>query len=103
FQWFGGVLHTDSGTATGGSTTSLVDSTKIEPTPGTPSVQAACYWKASKWVDYAGPYVGWTVEVLMSGTSFSDPNAVIEQRLVTTGNSSTGTLTWSQALSATAN
>jgi hypothetical protein len=94
--WFGGgVLRTETGTATSGSTTSLTDSTKT-------SGAAACWWADARFNGFAGPWVGFTVEVLISGASFSDPAAVIAKRLVTSGDDATATIGWADALPSTA-
>lgn len=94
--WFGGdVLHEETGTATGGSTTSLVDSGK---TSGGPN----CWITNTRFNGFSGSYVGFTMEVLISGSSFSDPAAVIAKRLITTGNGTTATWTWTEALPSTA-
>lgn len=102
-DWFnpiwhaGGVVRTETGTATGGSTTTLVDTSKI-----TGAGPGACYWAADRFANFTGSYVGFVVEVLMSGATFSDPDAVIERRLITAGDPTTGTLTWAEPLSASA-
>jgi hypothetical protein len=78
---FGGVLRTETGTATGGSTTSLSDSTKA----GT-----------GLWNTATGRWNNFIVEVETSA-------GVWERRPVLTTTYGSGTLTWTKALSTTAN
>lgn len=85
-----GLTHTGTGGA-GSSTTQLVDATKA----------GTGLWAASRFVIAGfpnGPLTGFTIEWLITGSSFDDPNAVIEKRLVKTGNGVTGTLIWDEAL-----
>lgn len=99
YQWFGGTMRTDIGTATSGSSTSLADNTKIDPDPGAPSVQGHCYWAASRFVGFAGPYVGFTVEIDRPETD-DNGNAitVTYKRLIVTGNETTIAITWNEPL-----
>lgn len=104
FQWFGGAaMRIESGTSTSGSTTSLTDSSKVDSSyPGSETVESHCYWEAARFVGFSGPYVGFTVEILISGSGFTDPNAVIEKRLITSSNSSAVTVSWSEPLTISA-
>jgi hypothetical protein len=92
----GGTLRVESGNASGGSTTTLVDSTKTaEP--------ARCAWHATRFRGaLASSWQGFALEVLMAGADFDDPAAVVEKALVGSGDETTGTLTWSVALSGSA-
>jgi len=85
-----GLTHT--GTASGGSTTQIVDASKA----------GTGLWNASRFFGFSGTLVGFTVEVLMSGTDFGDPDAEIEKRLISSGDGTTGTIGWVEPLSATA-
>ncbi len=90
-------MHVEQGTAgTGSSTTAMHDASKA---PTTPESAPNCWWKSSRFPD--GPYVGFTIEFLMSGSSWDDSEAVIEKRLITGGSDTTVSVSWSGALSAT--
>lgn len=93
-QYHGGYARIESGTATGGSTTSLIDSNKIDPNPSSPTVIGACYWLASRFRGFTGPYVGFVIEVdlIINGAT------VTYQRLIQTGTTATATLTWTEPL-----
>jgi hypothetical protein len=104
-KWYsGGVLRTEAITFTSGSTTGGSDSSK---TGGA----ANCWWQADRflgWVDGTGwvaggdgcdPYRRFTVQALISGTDFDDPEAVIETRFITSGNGTTATLGWDEPTS----
>lgn len=98
FRWFGGVARTEEGVFTSGSTTSGSDSSKA---PTDPETQPNCAWKAERFVNFASPWEGFVVEVLVSGTGWDDPAAVVEKRLITSGTSG-GTVSWSEPLSSSA-
>jgi hypothetical protein len=90
-------MHVDEGTAGGGSsTTTMHDATKT-------SGAAFCWWDTANHFDasFSGPYVGFTIEFLMSGTDWDDEDAVIEKRLITSGDDSVVSVSWSSPLSAT--
>lgn len=72
-----GTIFERTGTATGGSTTTLQDTTQA----------GSAFWN-----DTLRNQAGLTLEVLMSGADFSDPNAVIEKRLVTAHSGTTLTV-----------
>jgi hypothetical protein len=56
-NWYGGgVLRTESGTATSGSSTTLVDSTKT-------SGEANCFWKPERFQDFDFAWQGFILEV----------------------------------------
>lgn len=92
--WFSGVVYTMTGTATGGSTTTIVDSSKIELTTGTPSNIQACYWAASRWSGDPA-YIGFAAEV---DTTIGGQTTT-ESRMVVGSNYLTGTLTVSPPFS----
>jgi hypothetical protein len=112
------------GTATGGSTVRIVDTSKdwtdVDFYPstngftltgtftagGTTGGTAGAYAGSlllDSFPDFPdGPYSTFTVEIRMSGSSFSDPDAVIEKRLIATG--TTGAAwTWTEPTSASVN
>lgn len=80
------LTHTGTG-GSGSSTTQLVDASRA----------GTGLWAASRYAD--GALVGFTIEFLITGSSFTDPAAVIEKRLITSGDGTTGTLIWDEALS----
>lgn len=81
-----GLTHTF--TAASGSTTGCT----------VPGVSGTGLWASARFPGFSGPFVGFCVEFLMSGTGFSDPAAVIEKRLITTGTTA-GVITWVEATS----
>lgn len=86
-----GLTHTGTGGG-GSSTTQLVDASKA----------GTGLWASARFPGFSGPLVGFTVEFLISGSDFDDPNAVIEKRIVSSGDGTTGTLGWDEALSVSA-
>lgn len=108
FQWFGGSPHTESGTATAGSTTGLSDSSKYDSNPASPTVEAYGFWKSNRFVGFSSPYAGFTVEVdFGTGTNAGTFNPdFTDYRMVTFGASGTAaatcSLTWAQATRASA-
>jgi hypothetical protein len=102
YQWFSGTMRIDSGTATGGSTTSITDSTKVDPNPLSPTVRGACFWLPGRFVGFSGPFVGFTIEILISGTAFDVPGAIVEKRLITSSNNTGVTANWTEPLSVSA-
>jgi hypothetical protein len=92
--WFNAFLRNEDGIATGGTTTSMTDSTKTEGTGGALN----CPWKEGRFDGFTGSYVGFTIQWLISGSSFTDPNAVISERLITSGDSTGIHAGWTEAL-----
>jgi len=93
FQWFGGVLRIESGTATAGSTLGLTDSSKA-------SGSNNCAWAAARFQGFTnGTYSTFPVEVdFGAGTSrglFTHGNTEVRQ--VASGSAS-GALSFTQAL-----
>jgi hypothetical protein len=101
-QWFGGTMRTESGTATGGSTTSITDNTKDDSNESSPTNPLHCYWLLSRFPDASGPYVGFTVEVDYVDTSVMPHVTTTYQRLITAGSHTTVGVSWAEALPHTA-
>lgn len=103
-NWFDHIFFTvgpngtrmETGTASSGSTTSLTDSSKLEPNPSSPTNPLHCFWNMSRFLGFTGPWVGFTVEV-----DIPDPitgNMVTYKRLITSGNATTCTVSWNEPL-----
>lgn len=103
FAWFGGVMRTEGGTATGGSTTSIEDDTKAEADHFSPSNPLGCFWQPARWQGRS-PYVGFVVEIDIPGTDpiTGDPITTTYERLITSSDDATIAVTWSEALPSTA-
>lgn len=80
---------TISGTATGGDTLTVVDSGKF--------LTALC--SSPRFPGFVNPHVGFTMELLVSGSSFSDPAAAIEKRYIEDSDPDGGTWVVSEAFS----
>lgn len=96
-QWYepSSNMHVESGTAgTGSTTTSLRDTSKAAGADN-------CWWATSRFPDASGPYVGFTVEIVTSGVDFDDVDAVIEKRLITSGDATLVSIGWVEPLSTT--
>lgn len=90
-QWFAGPMRTESGTATGGSTTTMSDTGKA-------SGAANCFWSLPRFLG-ANPYLSFTIEVLFGTTDWDDAtHAIIEKRLITASSSTTVSVTWIEPL-----
>lgn len=98
FQWFGGTMRVDTGTATSGSGTSLTDDTKVDPDPTSPSVEGHCYWQMSRFIGFSGSYVGFTIEIDHPEMIDGDTVIVTYKRLIVSGNETTVTVTWNEPL-----
>lgn len=83
-----GLTHEGTGGGSS-STTQLVDSTKAGST----------LWAAARFSGFSGPLVGFTVQFLIDGDGWDDPGAIIEKRIIGTGNGVTGTLGWGEPTS----
>lgn len=82
----GGAVRTETGTATGGTISTLIDAGKI-PAEGN---EAGCYWEAGRWVPEGKPFKGLVLR-MTSGANAG------EKRLIVNGDPATGTLTVSPA------
>lgn len=79
---YGGQMRVETGTATGGSTTTLIDTAKL-PAAGA----ASAFWEAVRFSGFAGgPYSTFILEVDHGGTTYYLP--------ITGGNPATATLTF---------
>lgn len=63
-----------------------------------PGVSGSTLWASGRFPGFAGPFVGFCVEFLMSGSTFADPAAVIEKRPIATGTTG-GVIAWAEATS----
>jgi hypothetical protein len=111
-HWFGSGsngMRLETGTATGGSTTLLIDASKIEANPSSPTNAVACAWRGARFgtsgASYITPHGGFTVAVdFGTGTNaglFIAPN--VDWRLIAGGTPSTATLSWAEPMRASAN